>query len=106
MPDEAMIVAGQGLVYMNLPIAFDAPGERDYTLFAGALRSLGERKVLVHCQINLRASSMVFLYRAIALREDPERAYESVARVWKPDGAWRRFIEGQLRSNGLAFEPY
>lgn len=70
------------------------------------MRGLASRKVLVHCQINLRASSMMFLYRVIALREDPERAYEAVSRVWKPDDVWRRFIEAELRRNGITFQPY
>jgi len=48
---------------------------------------------------------MVFLYRAIALREDPERAYEAVSRVWKPDDVWRRYIETQLSPYGVAFDP-
>src|SRR6185369_1190215 len=61
--DEALIVARQGLVFINIPIRFDAPTDADFDAFAAALRGLAERKVLVHCQINLRASSMVFLYR-------------------------------------------
>jgi protein tyrosine phosphatase (PTP) superfamily phosphohydrolase (DUF442 family) len=104
--DEASIVASQGLAFINIPIDFERPDERDYELFAAVLRGLASRKVLVHCQINLRASSMTFLYRALALREDPERAYESVARVWKPDETWRRYIEAQLGRNGVRFQPY
>lgn len=37
---------------------------------------------------------------------DPERAYESVARVWKPDETWRRYMEAQLGRNGVRFQPY
>lgn len=104
--DEALIVGRQELVFVNLPIDFSAPAERDYEAFAGILRALADRRVLVHCQINLRASSFVFLYRAIALKEGPETAYDAVAKVWKPDGVWRRFIVAQLRRHGIGFEPY
>jgi hypothetical protein len=31
--------------------------------------------VLVHCQVNLRASTMNVLYRAIVLREPVDKAY-------------------------------
>ncbi len=103
---RAAIVAGQGLAFINIPIDFERPDQRDYELFVAVMRGLASRKVLVHCQINLRASSMVFLYRAIALRDDPDRAYESVARVWKPDGIWKRYIEAQLGRNGVRFQPY
>ena len=104
--DEHRIVAGQGLAFVNLPVDFGRPTERDLELFRGLLRGFGSRKVLVHCQINLRASSFVFLYRAIELREDPERAYEAVSRVWKPDATWHAFIAAQLERNGIAFKPY
>lgn len=104
--DEALIVGRQGITFVNLPIDFHAPTERDYDAFAGILRTLADRRVLVHCQINLRASSFVFLYRAIALKMNPETAYDAVAKVWKPDDVWRRFIVAELRRHGIAFEPY
>ena len=47
---------------------------------------------------------MVFLYRAIVLKENPRVAYEAVAGVWVPDGPWRRLIESQLRKHKVAFE--
>jgi protein tyrosine phosphatase (PTP) superfamily phosphohydrolase (DUF442 family) len=104
--DEPKIVAGQGLVFINLPVRFDDPADADFEAFAALLRGLGERKVLVHCQINLRASSMVFLYRAIVLKEDPRLAYEAVGKVWSPTEPWRRLIERQLRKHGIAFDPF
>ena len=74
--------------------------------FGGLVRAFASRKVLVHCQINLRAPSFVFLHRAIELREDPDRAYEAVSRVWKPDATLHAFIEAQLERNGIAFKLY
>jgi hypothetical protein len=54
----------------------------------------------------MRASSMVFLYRVIVRREEPERAYEAVARVWSPSGPWKALLLAQLRKAGIAFDPY
>ena len=102
--DEQLIVTKQGIVFVNIPIRFDDPTEADFETFAGILSALGPRKVLVHCQVNLRASSMVFLYRAIKLKEDPRAAYQSVSRVWTPNDPWRKLIEQQLRKNDIAFE--
>ena len=102
--DEQLIVARQGLTFVNIPIRFDNPTEADFETFAAVLGSLGNRKVLVHCQVNLRASSMVFLYRAIVLKEPPRPAYAAVSSVWAPDGPWRRLIEGQLHKHKIAFE--
>jgi len=103
--DEAVIVGRQGLVFVNIPIKFDNPTEQDYEAFAAVLDALGKRKVLVHCQINLRASSMVFLYRAIAKKENPQAAYDAVARVWSPHGPWMRLIKAQLGKHAVNFEP-
>lgn len=104
--DEALIVGRQGLVFVNIPIKFDSPTEKDFEAFTSVLSVLSARKVLVHCQINLRASSMVFLHRVISRKEDPRVAYEAVAKVWSPDGPWKTLIQTLLRKNGVSFEPY
>ena len=104
--DEAQIVARQGLVFVNIPVAFDNPTEQDFETFAGVLRGLAGRKVLVHCQVNLRASTMVFLYRSIVAHEDPRAAYEAVSRIWTPEGPWKRFVQLQLHKHAIAFEPF
>lgn len=103
--DEALIVARQGLVFVNLPIDFDRPSERDVATFNAVMQAFAGRKVLVHCQVNMRGSSMVFLYRSLQLKEDPRAAYESVSRVWTPNRAWRALIVQQLRAHGIDFEP-
>jgi len=102
--DEPAILERQGIAFVNIPIRFDAPSDADFDAFVAAMRGFADRKVLVHCQVNLRASSMVFLYRAIVLKEDPRLAYEAVEKVWVPDGAWRPFIERTLRRHGVDFE--
>jgi protein tyrosine phosphatase (PTP) superfamily phosphohydrolase (DUF442 family) len=102
--DEQLIVTRQGLTFINIPIKFDSPTESDFETFSSILQGLGNRKTLVHCQVNLRASTMVFLYRAIVLGEDPRQAYEGVSGVWVPDGPWRRLIESQLRKHKVPFE--
>src|SRR5437016_5951988 len=91
--DEPLIVSRQGLVFVNIPIAFDSPSERDFETFAEVMKALAGRKVLVHCQVNMRASTMVFLYRTIVGKEDPHRAYEAVSQIWAPRGPWKRLMQ-------------
>jgi protein tyrosine phosphatase (PTP) superfamily phosphohydrolase (DUF442 family) len=98
VPGEADIVRKQGLEFVNIPIEFGNPTEADFQSFVEAMNRLRDRKVLVHCQVNMRASSMTFLYRVIIGRENPEQAYESVARVWSPQGPWRALLVAQLPS--------
>jgi protein tyrosine phosphatase (PTP) superfamily phosphohydrolase (DUF442 family) len=106
LKEEAEILARQGITFVTLKIDFEQPAERDYDAFAAAMAAQAGKKVLVHCQINLQASSMVFLHRVIVGKEDPDTAYQPVARLWSPPAAWKRFIAGTLRSHGVSFEPY
>lgn len=106
VPDEALIVASQGLVFINLPIAFDQPDAKHLDQFSALMKSLAGRKVLVHCQVNLRASTMVFLYRATALRDDPAAAWALVSRIWVPDGPWRDLVQSQLKRHEVKFDPF
>lgn len=103
---EADIVRRQGLEFINIPIPFGQPSEADFEQFAEAMSRLQDQKVLVHCQVNMRASSMTFLYRVVKAHEAPELAYQEVAKVWSPDGPWKRLLISQLRKAGIAFDPY
>lgn len=104
--DEAAIVERQGLRYVNIPIPFNKPTDADFDAFVTALDGMKDRQVLVHCQVNMRGSSMVFLYRTIVGKESPEAAYEAVTKVWSPNGVWRQFIVDQLKRHSIDFEPY
>lgn len=104
--DERDIVERQGLAYVNIPIRFDRPTEGDFKAFSAALAKVADRKVLVHCQVNLRASSMVFLQRVAIGGEAPQEAYEAVAKVWSPNGPWKALLEKVLRNHGVNFQPY
>ena len=104
--EEHLIVSRQGLLFINIPIKFDNPTGLDFEHFAAVMDALAKRKVLVHCQINLRASSMIFLYRTIVRKENPNMAYESVTKVWVPSGAWKPYIQSQLKKYQINFEPF
>lgn len=104
--DEENIVRRQGMQFINIPIQFGNPTKADFEAFVKVMRELNGTKVLVHCQVNMRASSMTFLYRAIVGRENPDKAYEAVAQVWSPEGPWKTLLVSELRSAGIAFEPY
>lgn len=105
-PREAEIVRSQGLAFINIPIEFARPTDADFDAFVLAMQRIGADKVLVHCQVNLRASTFTFLYRVIALREDPAQAWEAVSRVWSPAEPWRHLVLAQLKKAGIAFDPF
>jgi protein tyrosine phosphatase (PTP) superfamily phosphohydrolase (DUF442 family) len=106
IPNEKDLVVRQGMEFVNIPIPFGQPTAADFDQFVKAMSSFGGRKVLVHCQVNMRASSMTFLYRTIVLHEPPEQAYEAVAKVWSPKGPWKELIVSELRKAQIHFDPY
>jgi protein tyrosine phosphatase (PTP) superfamily phosphohydrolase (DUF442 family) len=106
VPGEAEIVRKQGLEFFNIPIPFGKPTDSDFESFVQLMKRLSGKKVLVHCQVNMRASTFVFLYRVIVNKENPEQAYEAVAKVWSPDGPWKALLTTQLHAAGVSFTPY
>jgi protein tyrosine phosphatase (PTP) superfamily phosphohydrolase (DUF442 family) len=104
--NEPDLLKSQDIEFVHIPIPFGEPNAAHFEAVSQALTRLSNKKVLIHCEINLRASSMVFLHRATVLREDPAKAYAAVASVWSPSGAWRTLIEDRLRVAGVKTDMF
>ena len=91
--------------YVNIPVDWSNPTADDFDRFRAALAASAPDRVLVHCQINMRASAFTFLYRVIEEDTDPETAWSRVTDIWVPEGQWRRFINDTLLRHGEAFRP-
>lgn len=104
VPDQADILASQGVEFVHIPIPWQAPEAKHLEAMAAAMQALKGKKVLVHCQMNMRASALTFLFRTIYNKEDPVIAWSDVKVVWTPTNQWASFIDGQLRAHGIAFE--
>jgi protein tyrosine phosphatase (PTP) superfamily phosphohydrolase (DUF442 family) len=104
--EEPGIVGNQGIEFVHIPIPFSTPSESHFEAVSSALQRLQGKKVLVHCQVNLRASTMVFLFRVLQRKESPAAAYDAVTRVWSPQGPWRTMAQGLLAKRGISFELY
>lgn len=104
--DEPTLLQAQGIEFAHVPIPFTEPGEAHFLSVTEQLMRWKDKRTLVHCQVNLRASSMVFLHRVITLKEPAAAAYEAVSRVWSPHGPWLALLKQQLRKHQVAFEPY
>ena len=102
--DEGGIVAGNGLVYVNIPVDWDKPTLDDFHFFTEALAAASGRRVLVHCQINMRASTFTFLYRVVHDGVDPHEAWEKVTQVWVPHDQWMDFVTLVLEDAGIDVE--
>ena len=95
------LIRGTGARYVQLPVDWFQPTPEDYNHFVGAVTANNERNVLVHCQMNFRASAFSFLYRVIESDEDFEKAKEDMFSVWTPDATWTNFINEVLMLRGV-----
>ena len=102
--DEADILRAQGIEYVHVPIPWQTPEASHLKATAEALNRLQGQKVLLHCQMNMRASAVTFLYRTIHEKVDPAIAWGDVKPLWTPTNQWAAFIDTQLRTHGIAFE--
>lgn len=92
LPGEAELVAGLGLVYESIPVAWDDPRLADLEAFWAATARYQGKKIFVHCIKNYRVACFVFLYRVIRLDVPARTASRAMQRVWIPNPTWRRFI--------------
>lgn len=103
--DEPLIVGRQGLLYSNIPVDFGRPTAADFDAFSRQLAAWNDKRVLVHCQVNMRGSVFVFLHRVIHDKVPPDKAYDIVRRIWVPDKVWRAFLIDTLKQHGIAYDP-
>jgi protein tyrosine phosphatase (PTP) superfamily phosphohydrolase (DUF442 family) len=104
--NEPELLAKQGIEFVHIPIPFGAPTEAHFDAVSAELVRLKHKKVLVHCQVNMRASTMVFLHRVVVRNESPTEAYAAVTRVWSPQGPWKAMAQRVLRKHGVEFELF
>ena len=102
--NEPEIIRSQGMEFVNIPIQWSKPTEADFQAFAEAMKRFPGQKVLVHCQANMRASAMTFLYRVIVAKENPSQAYDAVLKVWTPKNQWKDLMNSQLQKAKIPFE--
>lgn len=104
--DEPQLVRQQGLRFDHVPIPWGDPGLAHVDAVFAKLNAWPVRaKGLVHCQVNMRASVMVFLHRVLVRGHDPEQAWGAVTKVWTPEGRWRTLVDDALRRGGVRFDP-
>ncbi len=104
LPDEGALVAGRGLIYVNIPVDWDHPDPALFEFFGKLLDDNPTRKTLVHCQVGFRASTFTFLYRVLYLQQSADEALEAVHQVWVPNDTWTAFANALLAENGSDFE--
>ncbi len=96
LPDERSVVTGSGMVYVAIPVVFEAPTAADFARFCAELDARRDQQVFVHCALNCRVSAFMALYRVKRLNWSRETALAEMRQVWEPDAVWSAFIAEQL----------
>ncbi len=102
IPDEDQLVKGLGMDYAQVPVIWDAPTIADFDAFAAIMQSAPDKKTLLHCQANYRATAFAFLYRVIYLDVPLAEARADMNAIWEPDGVWKDLVDAVLEKNGFA----
>jgi protein tyrosine phosphatase (PTP) superfamily phosphohydrolase (DUF442 family) len=103
VPEEGKLVAEDGPTYVNIPVSWQKPTYEDFALFSAVMNGARDRKVLVHCQLNMRASAFTFLYRVIHEGTLPEEAMKALTAVWIPRDQWADFTADVLARHDIDF---
>ena len=101
LPNEGELVAAQGMEYVPIPVLWESPTAEDLERFFAVLDENRERKVFVHCALNMRVSCFVFLYRVLRLGMAAEKVWQDVLAIWEPNQVWQRFIDDTLRDEHM-----
>ena len=101
---EDRVVKELGMDYVHIPVDFENPTIEDFEDFASVMNRDQEKRTLLHCQINLRASAFSFLYRVIYADVPIAQAKQDLDAIWQPDKVWYRFIVDVLRQHGISHE--
>ena len=99
LPDEDQIVKGLGMEYMQVPVDFNNPLPDEFYAFADSMRRNTDKKTLLHCQVNARATAFSFLYRVIYEDVPVAAAKADMNTVWQPNTVWRDFIFEVMAQN-------
>lgn len=97
LPDERAVVTNEGMVYVQIPVVFDAPQIEEAARFCDLIAFNAGRKIFVHCVANKRAAVFVFLYRVLCTDVNEAQAQRDLERVWTPDEIWQDFIADARR---------
>jgi protein tyrosine phosphatase (PTP) superfamily phosphohydrolase (DUF442 family) len=98
--NEDVIVKGHGMEYVHIPVVWEEPQVSDFYAFADVMQRYPDKKTLLHCQVNYRASAFSFLYRVIYQDVPIKTAKADMNKVWQPDETWRDLILSILEENG------
>ena len=90
---EKQKIESLNMTFDQIGVVWKAPRLDDFKQFAELMKKYQGEKVIVHCQLNYRASAFAYLYQVTQQGVTKEVAYKQMAKIWEPEGTWAEFIE-------------
>lgn len=104
LPDECALVEGNGMAYVSIPVIWNAPTIENVERLFAVMQANEDRRVFVHCAMNMRVSAFMYLYRIVKQNVAPEVAVQDLHRIWEPNPTWQHLIEQVLEQNDIPVE--
>ncbi|MEM7764169.1 MAG: protein tyrosine phosphatase family protein [Pseudomonadota bacterium] len=101
LPNADRLAHQQGLTYVHIPVDWNNPTLQDFQLIANVLEQNRQRKTLLHCQLNYRASVFAMLYRVLYQDVPVLDAKRDMNAVWQPNQTWTDFMRDVLSAGGI-----
>ena len=86
-------MAREGMSYIHMPVVWAQPTAAHLKQFCRLMDALGDKKVLVHCQVNARVSAFMFKYLTFKGVSEAD-ATTPLMQQWLPqmDDTWKAFM--------------
>ena len=99
LPNETELVTSLGMQYINIPVNWNTPTKDGLDRFIEAMDANKNKKILVHCQANFRATAFVSIYRILRQGWKAKDAIEVMHKIWDEEDypMWKLFIEDTLK---------
>ena len=94
VPEEEGIIRDLGITHVHIPVPFDKPEVGHLTAFFGIMDAFKNKKVFVHCALNLRVSVFTYNYLVFKDNTDPKTAISPFLQEWIPnmDEKWAKIL--------------
>jgi protein tyrosine phosphatase (PTP) superfamily phosphohydrolase (DUF442 family) len=98
IPGEAELITSLGMEYHPIPVEWELPRLEDLQAFFAVMETNFEKRIFVHCVMNMRVSVFLYLYRILRQGWRPEVARLDLDKIWEPNETWAEFIQEALQT--------
>lgn len=98
LANEKQVVETLGMEYIHIPVIWNEPKVSDLETYYDAMQKNRDKKVFLHCEVNYRASSFLYLYRRKFLGVNEKQARQDLQWIWAPNPTWTKFIEDNSKT--------